>query len=326
MKRILANGRYLLLMAWLGGCSTLTGDFHQSLQIDALDAQNHPVSGMHCQVGTGTSAKTVVTPATNVRVRRALQPLEIECRRDGQVATATVKSRRERMEEALLPFGSVGVFVDHLSGSLYSYPTALHLRVGQHLVLEHGGEAQVAQAEPISAARHPESTSTSEPQDALSSGWTAPVAATPSAQPAAASSQAAQVAIAPRVATTASAQSAAGARSKAPAAPTTGVGLTMSAQSAKGARPKAATAPAAKVGAIASAQPAAGQAQKAQAASASKSNRTTAKAGKTTSTAVATTKSRTNVAATAAAKGTTAGAVTGIAARAGAVAAAPVNW
>jgi hypothetical protein len=53
------------------------------------------------------------------------------------------------MEEALLPFGSVGVFVDHLSGTLYAYPTALHLRAGQHLVLEHGGEAQVAKTEAI---------------------------------------------------------------------------------------------------------------------------------------------------------------------------------
>jgi hypothetical protein len=139
------------VVLWLCGCSTLTGDFHQKLQIDALDAQSHRVDGMRCQVGSGTSANTFVTPATEVRVRRGFEPLAIECRRDNLIATATVKSRRERMEEALLPFGSVGVFVDHLSGSLYSYPTALHLRVGQHLVLEHGGEAQVVKAEPIAA-------------------------------------------------------------------------------------------------------------------------------------------------------------------------------
>jgi hypothetical protein len=153
MKRIVDAGAGLALAMWLGGCSTLTGDFHQKLQIDALDAQNRPVDGMQCQVGSGSSALSVVTPAAAVRVRRSAMTLAIECRRDSLVATATVKPRRERMEEALLPFGSVGVFVDHLSGSLYAYPTALHLRVGQHVVLEHGGEAQVAKAEPIAGAQ-----------------------------------------------------------------------------------------------------------------------------------------------------------------------------
>ncbi len=153
MKRNVVASSCMAL--WLCGCSTLTGDFHQRLQIDALDARNRPLEGMQCQIGTGSSAKTFVTPATDVRVRRALEPLAIECRRDSLIATATVKSRRERMEEALLPFGSVGVFVDHLSGSLYAYPTTLHLRVGQHLVLEHGGEAQVVTAEPIPGAANP---------------------------------------------------------------------------------------------------------------------------------------------------------------------------
>jgi hypothetical protein len=149
MNRIVRAGPCLAFALWLCGCSTLSGDFHQKLQIDALDAQNRPVEGMRCQVGSGDSAKTISTPASDVRVRRSALPLNIECRQDSQVATAVVKPRRERMEEALLPFGSVGVFVDHLSGSLYGYPTTLHLRVGQHVVLEHGGEAQVATSEPI---------------------------------------------------------------------------------------------------------------------------------------------------------------------------------
>jgi hypothetical protein len=156
MKRTFTAAACSALALWLGGCSTLHGDFHQSLQVDALDARDRPVEGMRCQIGTGASAKTFVTPATDVRVRRGMEPLNVECHLDNLVATATVKSRRERMEEALLPFGSVGVFVDHLSGSLYAYPTKLHLRVGQHLVLEHSGEAQVAQAEPLHAATQAE--------------------------------------------------------------------------------------------------------------------------------------------------------------------------
>jgi hypothetical protein len=152
MKRILATGACLALAQLLGACSTVRGDFHQNLQIDALDSRNHSVEGMQCQIGSGSSAKTFATPATNVRVHRAMASLEIECRLDSLVATATVRARRERMEEALLPFGSVGVFVDHLSGSLYAYPTTLHLRVGQHVVLEHGGDAQVASTEALPGA------------------------------------------------------------------------------------------------------------------------------------------------------------------------------
>ena len=149
MRRSLRAGASLAFVLGLTGCSTLTGDFHQNLQIETVDAQNHPVEGMRCQVGSGDSAKTFTTPAHDVRVRRSAFALTIECQRNGLLATATVKPRRERMEEALLPFGTVGVFVDHLSGSLYSYPTTLRLQVGQHLVLEHGGEAQVATSEPI---------------------------------------------------------------------------------------------------------------------------------------------------------------------------------
>jgi hypothetical protein len=154
MKRTLRAASCLAFSLWLGGCSTLTGDFHQKLQIETLDTQNRPVAGMQCQIGSD-SKTTVTTPAHDVRGRRSATPLPIRCQRHGQIATATVTPRRERMEEALLPFGSVGVFVDHLSGTLYGYPTTLRLRVGQHLVLEHGGEAQVATSEPIAPPPQP---------------------------------------------------------------------------------------------------------------------------------------------------------------------------
>ncbi|HUD25154.1 MAG TPA: hypothetical protein VMQ45_05685 [Burkholderiaceae bacterium] len=150
MNRSLRCGAIMALACWLAGCSTLQGDFHQKLQIDALDAQDRPVEGLPCRVSSGDSASNIVTPARDVRVRRSMKPLVVECRRDNQIATATVKSQREGLEQALLPFGvgSAGVFIDHLSGSLYGYPTVLHLRLGQHLVLEHGG-AKVASSEPI---------------------------------------------------------------------------------------------------------------------------------------------------------------------------------
>ena len=149
MNRRLLAVAALVAGSVLGGCSTVTGEWSQKLQIETLDAQNRPVEGMQCQVGEGSSAQSVTTPAHDVKVRRSAANLAIACHNQNQIATATVKPRRERMEEALLPFGSVGVFVDHLSGALYGYPTTLRLHTGQHLVLEHGGEAQVASSEPL---------------------------------------------------------------------------------------------------------------------------------------------------------------------------------
>jgi hypothetical protein len=143
----------------LAGCSTVQGDWNQHLQIEVLDAQDHPVDDMRCVVGEGSSAQTVTTPARDVRVHRAAAPLAVDCHdaaaRPGRDAIATVKSRRGRMEEALLPFGSVGVFVDHLSGALYEYPARLQLRLGQRLVLEHGVQSQVASAESLPAPPTP---------------------------------------------------------------------------------------------------------------------------------------------------------------------------
>jgi hypothetical protein len=138
----------------LPGCSTVRGDWSQRLDIDVVDSQERPADGMLCQIGEGSSAKTVATPARDVKVRRSALPLLVACHDAAgtREAVATVKPRRERMEEALLPFGSVGVFVDHLSGALYAYPTSLQLRLGQRIVLEHGGRAQVASSESLSGA------------------------------------------------------------------------------------------------------------------------------------------------------------------------------
>src|SRR5437870_2068094 len=274
MKRILPAGSYLLLALWLGGCSTLSGDFHQKLQIDALDAQNRPVDGMRCQVGSGASGKTVVTPATDVRVRRALASLEIECKRDNLVATATVKSRRERMEEALLPFGSAAVFIDHLSGSLYSYPTALHLRVGQHVVLEHGGEAQVVKSEPIPLEQQPGSASVSVPRSDLASVQpAAPGQRTDgaAAQPAAKAHRAASAAARPSAKAQRAASAAAQPVAKAP-------------------RTASVTAQPAANAATADTQSAAPTVPKPQVASASKSDRTSPQPAKTARAAAATPK------------------------------------
>jgi hypothetical protein len=56
----------------------------------------------------------------------------------------TVVPRRHGLEQALVPFGSVAVAIDHISGHLYAYPTVVRLRLGQHLRFEFSTEARAA--------------------------------------------------------------------------------------------------------------------------------------------------------------------------------------
>ena len=143
--------------AWLAtigvlasGCATLTRDPVQHVRIEAFDDLDRAVTGLACRVGPDGVAATL--PAADVPVTRSSARLEIECRRGLNVATATVLPRRDGLEQALVPFGSLAVFVDHVSGKLYEYPTVLRLRLGRHVTLEHGGESRIAQSEPLPGA------------------------------------------------------------------------------------------------------------------------------------------------------------------------------
>lgn len=126
------------------GCGTISLPSHQPLQILAFDALDRPVAGLECTVSNSAGQWQVKTPATDVPVRRAFSDLEIDCRRGSEVAMGTVVPRRDRVEQALVPFGTVAVAIDHLTGHLYSYPTVVRLRLGQHLRFEFSTEARAA--------------------------------------------------------------------------------------------------------------------------------------------------------------------------------------
>jgi hypothetical protein len=126
------------------GCGTVTLPSQQPLQILAFDAADRPVTGMACRISNAIGEWTVSTPAIDVPVRRSHSDLQIECRRGSEVAMGTVAARRDGLEQALVPFGSVAVAIDHLTGHLYSYPTVVRLRVGQHLRFEFSTEARAA--------------------------------------------------------------------------------------------------------------------------------------------------------------------------------------
>jgi len=126
----------------LGGCATVTQSPTQALQVLVLDAQDRPVRGMACRATNGVSEADFTTPVTEISIQRTGADLEIECHHDAEVAKGSVSPRRDGLEQALIPFGSLAVALDHMTGKMYSYPTMIRMRLGKHLRFEHSDEAR----------------------------------------------------------------------------------------------------------------------------------------------------------------------------------------
>jgi hypothetical protein len=159
MKR-LATPAVFVAAAWLAGCATLAGSATQTIEVHAVDEHDRAVRGMQCRLDNGTGEVVVTLPANEVRVRRSSADLEIECRLGDQLARGTVAARGDaKMENSFIPGGSIAALVDHLSGYMYSYPTPLRLRIGEHLRFEFSdaprAELVAALAPPGAAERAP---------------------------------------------------------------------------------------------------------------------------------------------------------------------------
>ena len=156
-----ASGSLLILAT--AGCATLTGSSTQNIEITTVDARDRPLRGMTCTLTHGPGNYVVDTPAVDLQIRRSSTDLEIECRRGSQLARGTVVPHGESsMVHSFIPGGSVATLVDYATGAMYTYPSPLRLKVGQHLRFETGGEAkatvvatigeQAAPAKPATAA------------------------------------------------------------------------------------------------------------------------------------------------------------------------------
>ena len=138
------------LIALASGCATLTGESTQSIEVVTVDARNRPVAGMHCEVTHSGGTETFKSPHASLSIRRGAEPLEIECKRGELIARGTAISRGENaMMHAFIPGGSLGAVIDHLSGNMYSYPTPLRLRAGEHLRFEHSDAATATLVAPV---------------------------------------------------------------------------------------------------------------------------------------------------------------------------------
>lgn len=131
------------LLLGLTGCATLTGSSTQTLTVSTVDAKDRPVRGMTCTISYTAGTYVFDTPVTDLEVRRSASDMQIECRRGSQIAKATVISRGESaMAHSFIPGGSVATMIDYATGAMYTYPSPLKLKIGQHLKFESGGEAK----------------------------------------------------------------------------------------------------------------------------------------------------------------------------------------
>jgi hypothetical protein len=128
----------------LGGCATVTGTATQTISIHTVDANDRPIEGMKCRVINGSAEYFGTSPLYDLRVRRSSTDLDIECRRGRLVARGTAVSRGSTADaavKALVPGGTASLMVDHISGYRYAYPSAMRLRIGQHLVFDASDDA-----------------------------------------------------------------------------------------------------------------------------------------------------------------------------------------
>jgi hypothetical protein len=109
------------------------------ISVQTLDAQGQNIRGMRCRVINGSAEYLGDSPMMDMEVRRSATDLSIECRKGELVARGTAISRSgagNLARAALMPGGSAGAVLDHVSGYGYSYPRVIQLRVGETLIAD----------------------------------------------------------------------------------------------------------------------------------------------------------------------------------------------
>lgn len=149
------------LLVFLAGCATLTGSSTQTIELVTVDARDRPVRGMTCTLSHSSGTYVFDTPAVDVEIQRSASDLEIDCRRGSQVARGTVVSRGDSaMAHSFIPGGSLATLVDYATGAMYTYPSPLRLKIGQHLRFEPGGEARASVVATVGDPKAPGATTT----------------------------------------------------------------------------------------------------------------------------------------------------------------------
>jgi len=130
-----------LLGALAAGCATITGTPDQHIQLQTVDARGQPMQ-MRCRLSNDAAEYVGDSPMSDLVVRRSGADLHIECRHGAITARGTAVSHAGGALSAVLPGGTAGILIDHISGYRYSYPDRIRLRVGEDLVFDNAREGR----------------------------------------------------------------------------------------------------------------------------------------------------------------------------------------
>jgi uncharacterized protein YceK len=105
----------------LSGCASIVSGQNQSLSVVAKNGADD-VAGARCTLSNDKGQWFATTPGS-VTVRRSYSAMAVDCKSDGAVGVASVKSSTKGMAFGNVLFGGlIGVGVDVATGAAYDYP------------------------------------------------------------------------------------------------------------------------------------------------------------------------------------------------------------
>lgn len=133
----------LALTVLCTGCASVTQGSTHPLRIETITERGELIDGADCTL-RNDHGTAVVRSGSSARVRRSGQDLDVTCTAAGQPeAQARLVSRANAgLAGNILIGGAVGAFVDHTSGSGYTYPGWVRLVFGQFHVFDRRDERE----------------------------------------------------------------------------------------------------------------------------------------------------------------------------------------
>ena len=124
-------------VAFLGGCSTITGSETQPLNLTATSTDGKPLDKADCVLSNDKGSWSAAAPAV-VTVRRSSEDLSVTCKKEGMVdgLLKAVSRAAGSMFGNILFGGGIGALIDHGKGTGYNYPDALPVRMGASTVVD----------------------------------------------------------------------------------------------------------------------------------------------------------------------------------------------
>lgn len=124
IKRSVTLISTLLAALTLSSCATITSGTHETVAV-----KTGGTVGAICTLQNNKGKWTVSHTPGSVAVDRSGENLAVNCSKSGFSKTQAVSSHMNGAEVAnlIVPGGSIGLIVDRVNGSAFSYPTEINV-------------------------------------------------------------------------------------------------------------------------------------------------------------------------------------------------------